>query len=95
MRRFSIDAPSLYCFQVGETDEVYKIPLMGSMNVAEAKEFENTGGDLFEQVEWLRGYVGDIVDVIPVGTIAEIVREWAAESRTQGATVGESSALSE
>lgn len=90
MRTFKVDNPEFYCFQIDGSEAVYRIPLMGSMNNKEARAFEETDGDYMKQVEWIRTYIGDIVDTLQVGVTSEIISEWASESKGQGASVGES-----
>lgn len=90
MRTFKIDSPEYYLFRLEGDDKVYKIPLMASMNNREAKAFEDTDGDYMSQIEWLRTYLGDVVDDLSVGVTSDIIKEWASASKDQGASLGES-----
>ena len=90
MRTFKVDSPEYYLFRIEGDEKVYKIPLMASMNNREAKAFEDTDGDYMLQVEWLRTYIGDVIDEMTVDMTGDIIREWASASRDQGADLGES-----
>lgn len=100
MRRFGTDAPQLFMFQYGDSDEIYKVPLAGSLPNTELLEMRDADNidhftGFIRQKEMLRKYIGDIVDEMSTTTISEILQAWAEESNKQGATVGESQALSD
>ena len=92
MRKFGTDAPQFFAFQLEGDDTVYKIPLAASMPM---KVLLNMGTGIETQVEMLRTYMGDAVDDIPIGVLSDILKAWSAESTGQGASVGESKALSD
>ena len=92
MRTFGTDKPEFFIFQIEGSEEVYKIPLAASMP---SKILLDLRGDFESQIEMLRKYMGDIVDDIPATTLSEILKAWSEESRGQGASVGESEALSD
>lgn len=92
MRKFGTDAPEFFVFQIEGSEEVYKIPLAASMP---SKVLLDLRGDFASQVEMLRKYMGDIVDEISATTLSDILKAWSEESRGQGASVGESEALSD
>lgn len=90
MRLFGKDAPDFFVFQLEGSEDIYKIPLAGSMTNRELMAFQDTEGNYPKQVEWLRGFIGDAVDdMTPVQT-GDILRAWSKETRTQGADPGES-----
>lgn len=100
MRRFGEEAQAHLTFQLRGSDTVYQIPLAASMPVSvllSMQEADNIGGDsgFRAQVEMLRKYMGDVVDDLTAGTLGDILKAWAQESKAQGASVGESPALSE
>lgn len=91
MRQFGKDAPEFFSFQIEGSDEVYKIPLAGSMTNREIMAFEDTDGDYRKQVEWLKTFLGDMVDDMTPAQTGDILRVWSQASREeQGATPGES-----
>ena len=91
MRTFATDHPEFFCFKLDEDDEtVYKIPLLTSMTNKEIKVFNETNGDYIKQTEWLRKYIGDIVDDLTIPVTSSILKEWRADSEGKGATLGES-----
>lgn len=90
MRTYAVDNPEFFCFQIKEDDKVYKIPLIPSMTNKEIKAFNETGADYVKQVEWLRGYIGDVVDDMIFSITTSILKEWREESESKGATLGES-----
>lgn len=94
MRQFKVDAPEFFCFQIGDDEKVYKIPLATSMTTDDMIEFGNC--DTFEkQVKWLEKYIGDIVHDLPAGVTADITKAWSQANTRAGVTEGESSALSD
>ena len=95
MRTFGKDSPEFMVFKIEGSEETYKIPLATSLTNQKAFEFEECGEDYRKQVEWLRGFIGDIVDEITPAVTGEILREWSSQSRGQGADVGESQTSSE
>ena len=90
MRLFGSDAPDFFVFQIEGSEETYKIPLAGSMTNRQILEFEATQGDYRKQLDWLRGYVGDIVDDLTVSQTSDIIRAWSHATKEQGAEPGES-----
>ena len=90
MRTFGNDAPQFFAFQLEGEKTVYKIPLAASMNNREVRAFESTNGDYVKQIDWLRTYLGDVVDDLTPATTGEILRAWSEESKNQGAEPGES-----
>ena len=91
MRSFSVDSPEYFCFKIGEEDEtVYKIPLGTSMNNREVKVLNEINGDYQKQVEWLRSYIGDVVDDLTVAVTNDICNAWNAATMSKGASMGES-----
>lgn len=98
MRRFGQEAKEFFEFQIEGSDVIYKIPLAGSMPVSVLLDMQaaDARGEGFEvQMDMLRKYMGDAVDDLTAVMATQILQAWAEESRGQGATVGESSALSE
>lgn len=98
MRHFGTDAPEYFCFQIGEAETVYKIPLAASLSVkvlTEMHEAEQRGELFTFQLELLRKYIGHDIDEMSVGTVTDILRAWLLDSDSAGASVGESSASSE
>lgn len=95
MRTFSTDSPEFFAFQLEGHDEVFKVPLLASLRISEAKAWTKATEDGFlAQVEWLRGYIGDVTEELSVDQAQEILRAWTEATREQGATAGESSASS-
>lgn len=92
MRTFGTDAPKFFTFKVEGSEEVYKVPFAASMPM---KVLRTLDGTFTSQVEMLRLYMGDVVDDLTAGTLTEILKGWAAEGKEQGASVGESEALSD
>ena len=92
MRKFGTDAPEFFTFQLEGSEEVYKIPLAASMP---SKHLFMMKGGFEAQVEMLRVYMGDVVDELSAGTLADILEAWSTNTKEQGASVGESSALSD
>lgn len=95
MRRFGTDAPEFFCFQIGSSDDVYKIPLSASMCSKDVVAFNDIDGNFYRQMEWLRRFIGDVVDELTAADANAIVTEWLKASSDQGATAGESTALSD
>ena len=92
MRKFTTDAPEFFTFQLEDSEKVYKIPVAASMPYMIL--FLTKNG--FEgQVEMLRHYMGDVVDDLTTGMLTEILKGWSNEGKEQGASPGESSALSD
>ena len=91
MRVFANDSPEFFVFQIEGHEEVYKIPLLASLKIPEAKRWTETIEEGFlAQVEWVRGYIGDIVDELSVEQVQAILNEWTEATKEQGATAGES-----
>lgn len=95
MRKFGREKQNYFTFRFDEEEEEYKIPLASSLTNKQAKAFEKAEGDYFLQVEWLRLFLGDVVDDLTIEDTSEILRAWAKASTDSGASVGESSASSE
>lgn len=98
MRKFSTDAPEFFSFKIDDSDKVYKVPLAASMpaGILLSMQDADQGGDSFRaQMNMLRRYMGDDVDELTAQTISDILQAWAEASKDQGATVGESQALSD
>lgn len=90
MRQFGKDLPDFFVFQLEGSEETYKIPLAGSLTNREVIAFEETEGNYRKQVEWLRGFIGDVIDDLTPSQTGEILRAWAAATEDQGTTPGES-----
>ena len=93
MRKFGSEAKEYLSFQIEGSDEIYKIPLAGSMAVSmllKIHEADENDGGLRAQIEVLRHFMGDVVDDLSAGTLGDILHAWADASRGQGAEVGES-----
>lgn len=95
MKIFSTDSPEFFAFRLEGHDEVYKIPLLASLRISEAKAWTKATEDGFlAQVEWLRGYIGDVTEELSVEQAQGILQAWTEATREQGADAGESSASS-
>ena len=92
MRNFRTDEPEFFVFTIEDSGTVYKIPLAASMPVPVLKLIDE---GFMGQYEMLRKYMGDDIDNIPAGVVGEIVKAWNEESKNQGASPGESEALSD
>ena len=90
MRTFSKSQLEYFEFQFEGDDQVYKIPLAGSMTNRELIAFKNTNGNYEKQLEWLRAYIGDAVDEWTPGLTGDVIRAWSLATSEQGASVGES-----
>lgn len=96
MRDFSTDAPEFFAFTVDGVS--YQIPLAASMPTKILMKMEDgikNDQGFRSQLEILRLYMGDIVDELPTGVASDILKAWQEESTRQGASPGESSALSD
>ena len=98
MRRFGQEKKEYFEFQIEGSDVIYKIPLAASMparlilfmNEADKRD------EVFEaQMAMLREYMGEDADEITTNTALQILEAWSDESMKQGATAGESQALSD
>lgn len=89
MRQFGKDLPEFFMFQIEGSDETYKIPLAASLTNKQVMAFEATEGDYSKQVEWLRGFIGDVIDDMTPRQTGEILRAWSAAARDQGTEPGE------
>ena len=92
MRQFATDAPEFFCFQLEGSETVYKIPLAASMPMSMLLKMED---GLMGQFEIIKHYMGDGSEILNVKQVGEIIKAWLDASKDQGATVGESSALSD
>ena len=90
MRTFKVDSPQFFVFQLEGDETVYKIPTLMSMTNREAREFDETTDHYNKQVEWLRKYIGDVVDDISVTETINIITAWTRATEDEGASVGES-----
>lgn len=98
MRRFGQEAKEFFEFQLEGSEVIYKIPLAGSMPISillEMQEADASGDGFAVQMDMLRKYMGDAVNELTATMAAQILQAWAEESKGQGATVGESQALSD
>lgn len=87
MRKFTVDKPEFFTFQIEGSDEVFKIPLAASMPMKKLLMMK----DGFEgQVELMRAYMGDIVDDLTAKTLSDIINAWSEANKDKGASVGES-----
>ena len=90
MRKFGKDSPEFFAFQIEGSEKTYKIPLAASMTIRQIKAFEKTEGGLYEQIEWLKEFMGDVVEDLTASEASAILHAWAEASKEQGATAGES-----
>lgn len=95
MRRFGTDSPEFFLFQIGDSDEVYKIPLIASLTNRQIVALDDIKGDYKKQVDWLRDFIGDVVDDLAAVDTGAIMRAWRNASDGGDVTVGESSASSD
>lgn len=95
MRSFANDAPEFFCFSLQGSEQVYKIPVAASLNNKQIAMLQDAGEDYGKQLTWLRQFIGDVVDELTPKTTTDIIQAWAQASRDDGASPGESSALSE
>jgi hypothetical protein len=103
MRNFGSKIPKYMEFTLFEEDEVYKVPLIGSMKPKEIlhmqKDMKAIGkteeSQLEYELDFFRKYIGDAVDELSMSDLGELWQAWLKESSSNGATVGESSASSE
>ena len=95
MRTFSNDAPEYFVFGIEGSKKTYKIPLAASLTTKQIRELDESGENYYKQAEWLRQFIGDLVDDLTPGTVVDIIKAWSQESRKNGASPGESEALSE
>lgn len=95
MRTFSNDAPEFFLFEIEGSKKTYKIPLAASLTTKQIRELEEAGQDFNKQVEWLRQFIGDLVDDLTPKTVVDVITAWSQASQENGASSGESSALSE
>ncbi|MDO4527433.1 MAG: hypothetical protein Q4C03_01450 [bacterium] len=98
MRRFGQEKKEYFEFQLEGSDVVYKIPLAASMPVSlllSMRDGDAEGKGFEAQLEMLRKYMGNAVDTLTATMASDILRAWGEESSEQGASVGESQALSD
>lgn len=94
MRKFGNDAPEFMEFMLGDSEEVYKLPLAGSLpmetliEMQEAVDKGETAAMRF-QLELLRRYIGDAASTLNAVDVRDIYKEWTKESASQGAEAGE------
>lgn len=94
MRKFGNDAPAFLSFTLGDSEEVYKIPLAASMPMTTLLEMSEAvaKGDaeaMRFQLNLLKRYMGERAEGLTAGEVSEIFAAWNEESVGQGATVGE------
>ena len=90
MRKFGKELTKYFEFQLEDDETIYRIPLGGSLTNRELVAFESTNGEYRAQVDWLRNFLGDVVDDLTPAQTGEILRAWLEATREQGASVGES-----
>lgn len=90
MRKFTKDSPEFFVFQIEGDSKTFKIPLAACMTNKQILEFGEIGDDYFEQIKWLKKFIGKAVDDLTPAETAAILRAWADESKDHGASVGES-----
>lgn len=90
MRKFGKDSPEFFAFQIEGSEKTYKIPLAASMTIKQIKAFQTAGDDFFEQIEWLKEFMGEVVEDLTASETSAILHAWAEASKEQGATAGES-----
>lgn len=92
MRRFRADKPEFFAFQIEDSEKVYKIPLAQYIPFPVLKLIDE---GFKGQYELLMKYMGDDIEDIPSGMVSDIIKAWNDASKDQGASPGESEALSE
>ena len=95
MRTFGAEKKETFDFMIEGSTETYSLPLASAMTVTELNDMivaqEKGTSELFRyQVDLMRKYMGDIVDNLTAGTIAEILRAWEEATHEAGASAGES-----
>lgn len=90
MRTIDREIKGFFQFQIEGSDEVYKIPLPLCMTNKQMVELTKAGSDYDEQVEWLRGIIGDVVDDLTVSETSAIMQGWLEASEQSEVTPGES-----
>lgn len=81
-------------FAIGDSEKVYKLPLAASLPMSTLIELREASGAgeveaMRFQVDLLRKYMGDDVDMLTVGDVAAIYEAWTDESSKGGSTLGE------
>lgn len=92
MRRFRADKPEFFAFQIEDSEKVYKIPLAQYIPFPVLKLIDE---GFKGQYELMMKYMGDDIEDIPSGMVSDIIKAWDDASKDQGASPGESEALSE
>ena len=92
MRKFRADTPSFFAFQIEDSEKVYKIPLAQYIPFPVLKLIDE---GFKGQYELLRKYMGDDIDTLQSGMVSDIIKAWNEASQEQGASPGESEALSD
>lgn len=92
MRRFRADKPEFFAFQIEDSEKIYKIPLAQYIPFPVLKLIDE---GFKGQYELLMKYMGDDIEDIPSGMVSDIIKAWNDASKDQGASPGESEALSE
>ena len=100
MRQFGTDAPEFFCFTLGKSKAVHKIPLGTSLpfeltvRFAEIAQMTDTDEQNLEmlrfQKELLDRYVGDAAANLTTAQVQEIFEAWATEGQdASGVSQGE------
>lgn len=81
-------------FAIGDSEKVYKLPLAASLPMSTLIELREVSGAgeveaMRFQVDLLRKYMGDDVDMLTVGDVAAIYEAWNEESSKGGSDLGE------
>lgn len=100
MRHFGKDTPEFLTFTIGDSDEVYKLPLPTSMPFETALRFAEVAAIADDDVSnlesmklqhrLLKEYIGDAADELTTAQVNEIFTAWAEGGREEtGVTEGE------
>lgn len=95
MRTFGAEKKETFDFMIEGSEKTYSLPLTSAMPVTELNDMmaaqEKGSYVLFRyQVDLMRKYMGDIVDSLTAGTVAEILKAWEEATHETGASTGES-----
>ena len=94
VRKFGTDSPKFLAFTLGDSDEVYKLPLAASLpmdtlvEMREAADSSEAAAMRF-QMELLHTYIGDAANGLTAGDVNDIFTAWNEDSAAAGATSGE------
>jgi len=100
MRSFGKDTPEFFTFTIGDDEKIYKIPLATSvphtttLKFAEVAAIADPATNQYEslklQHEFLRKYMGEVVDTLTTKQENEIFEAWSAATKEEtGVTQGE------